>query len=1068
MVLMGLVRLLSVYLLLGFITMYSQTEPYLIKNVTLQSGLPQNTVRSILQDKKGYLWFCTTTGLNRYDGYDFNPFVENPKDSNSISSSNVVTLFEDSKGIFWIGTNDGVLNRYDRTTGIFNHFDLRLSDKFSATPESGMVDIPVPLSRYSENTITSIQEDKEGNLWIGTWGTGVIKFDRKTFRHRRYIEQAKNEYSYSLYKNNVKSIFIDSDGNVWIASMFDGLKKLLYDKLNDKIRFVRYTLFNGRYKQVTSIIEDSGKNLIIGTFDGGLFKLPANKKNQNKGSLILNSIFDSVIKTYRPLTEKIMTMLSDKYGIIWIGCYGALLKYDSNKNEIIRIENLTEDGVNNPENILSIYEDRTGIIWIGFNIGGGVSKIEYNKIKFNLISKKYPLRSSLNNEIIWSLLLDERNTLWIGTDRGGLNKFDRNNKTFSYFKNSTGNNKTISDNCVRAIKEDKWGDLWLGTYSGGLNHFNRSTGEFKSFKFDSNFTGSISHNQVQAIYIDTSSTFWIGTFGGGLNKFQIKKRYGGERISFTKYKNDKNNPFSLSSNKVYTIYEDKKGTIWIGTFQGGLNKFDRKTGRFIAYRNIPGDETSLEDDNVLAIYEDSKNNLWIATYGGGLNRFDPTTEKFVRYHNENMSSVYAVIEDESNNLWLSTDKGIFKFNYNNKKYFQYHLNDGLQNLEFSGGAYFKSKKGEIFFGGTNGINYFFPKNISDNVEIPPVVISNIRVFNESIKAEKEVIELSYSDNFVSFEFASLDFTNPADNRYSYKLEGYNDNWSYIDAKARIANYINLAPGTYIFRVKGTNSDDVWNEEGASVTLIIKPLYWQTTWFRVLSILAFIGILYYLFTLRYKGLLEMEKLKTQIAADLHDNVGAGLTEISILSELTSHMVNEESSVSAKNLSIISEKSRGLVDSMSDIVWVVNPKRDSLYDLILRLKDSYSDTFTAMGIAFKTNNFEDFSSIKLPIDYKQNLYLIFKEAINNSIKHSKCKQISLNATIEKDRIELILTDDGIGFNAGEKMKGNGITNIKNRSALVKGTLELISSNEGTSIKFTGKINRTDKIRLLLKRF
>lgn len=1055
-----------VYLFFGFITLFAQTEPYLIKNITLQSGLPQNTVRAILQDKKGYLWFCTTGGLSRYDGYYFNVFTQNPKDSNSISSNNVICLFEDSNGIFWIGTHDGILNKYDRNSGTFTRFDLRISDQFSATPEPAAIETPVPLSRYSENSITSIKEDKEGNLWIGTWGTGIVRFNKKTNKHRRYIEYSKNEYLYSQYKNNVNSIFIDSDGNIWIASMLDGLKKMLYDKVNDKIRFVRYTLFNGRYKQVTSIIEDKNKNLLVGTFDGGFFILPDKKKSQKSGSLVLSSIFDNAKKTYKPLTEKIMTLLTDKNGYIWIGTYGALLKYDTGKNEIVRIENLKEEKGNNPENILSLYEDRTGIIWVGFSIGGGVSKVEYNKIKFNLISKKYPLKTSLNNEIIWSLFLDKNNSLWIGTDGGGLNKFDRNNNSFSYYMKNGANPKSISDNCIRAINEDKWGDLWIGTYSGGLNYFNKSTGEFRHCKFDSNFAGSISHNQVQAIYIDSSSTFWVGTFGGGLNKFQLNNRYGGEKLSFAKYRYDKKNPFSLSNDKIYAIYEDRKKTIWIGTFGGGLNKFERKTGRFISYRNIPGDETSIENDNVTAIYEDSNGNLWVATYGGGLNRFDPTTEKFVRYHNENMNSVYAVLEDENNNLWLSSDKGIFKFDYKQKKYFQYHLNDGLQNLEFSGGAYFKSKKGEMFFGGINGVNYFFPKMISDNIQKPPIVISNIRVFNESIQAEKDVIELSYSDNFVSFEFASLDFTNPADNRYAYKLEGHNENWIYTDSKARIANYINLAPGTYIFKVRGTNSDDVWNDEGVAVTLIINPLYYQTTWFRIIAILAFIGILYYLFTLRYKGLLEMEKLKTKIAADLHDNVGAGLTEISILSELTSHLAKE--SGTSKNLGIISEKSRGLVDSMSDIVWVVNPKRDSLYDLILRLKDSYSDTFSAMGIAFKTNNVEDLSSIKLPVDYKQNLYLLFKEAINNSIKHSKCRQISLDAFIEKDKIELILKDDGTGFDIDAIKRGNGLANIRNRSRMVNGEMEITSSAEGTKIKFTGKIKRTDKIKLLFKKF
>lgn len=1059
--------ILLAYLISGAI-LKAQSEPYRIKNIALETGIANNTVYTIHQDKKGYMWFGTASGLCRYDGYDFKVFSQSSKDSSSISDNGIVSVFEDSKGVLWIGTVTGYLNKYDKSSGTFTRFDLRLSDRYTIIPDPGITEFPIPLSRSQENSITSIQEDKKGNLWIGTWGKGIIKFNKSTNKSKRYLENPVGKFSFKINKNNIRSLFIDSDGNIWIASMLDGLRRMIYDDISDKIRFVQYDLMNGRYKQITSLAEDKDKNLYIGTYDGGFFKLPKEMKNKNSGEIKLIPILENVkIKNARA-PEKIMTLLSDKEGVIWIGTYGALYKYDALKNEIYNVEIKPDDGKEINKNVLSLYEDRSGIVWVGFSLGGGILKIENSKIKFGIINKKYPLRPALNDETVWAIHLDKNDVLWVGTEQGGLNKFDRRSLKFSqYTKNGSGG-KQISDNCIRAIKEDKWGDLWLGTYSGGLNHFNKSTGEFESFKTDTLQKNAISHNQVQAIYIDAGSTVWVGTFGGGLNKFELPSKYNGGKIDFTHYRSSKDNPFSISSDLVYSIYEDKQNTMWIGTFGGGLNKFDKKTGRFIAYKNIPDDESSLEDDRVLSISEDSKGNLWVATYGGGLNKFDPKTEKFTRYYNEIMSVVYAVLEDENNNLWMSSDKGIFKFNYVTSKFTQYHIIDGLQGNEFSGGAYFKSPKGEMFFGGTNGINHFFPKLIKDKTESSPVVVSNIKVFNESVKGEKEVIELSYSENFISFEFACLDYTNPADNKYSYMLEGYDENWTLINAKGRVAYYRNLSPGTYKFRVRGTNSDDVWNYEGATVTLIINPLYWQTTWFRIFAVLVFIGILYYLFTLRYKGLLEIEKLKTKIAADLHDNVGAGLTEISILSELTSNLIKGKDYNPEKNLNIISDKSRGLVDSMSDIVWVVNPKRDSLYDLIVRLKDSYSDTLSTLGIAFKTNNLEAFSSIKLPMDYKQNLYLIFKEALNNSIKHSKCKQISLDAIIEKDVIQLILTDDGAGFDAELTMRGNGITNIKNRTKHIGGNVEISSAGQGTSIKFAGRIKRMDKIKLFFRKF
>jgi len=1046
----------------------AQTEPYRVKNITLETGIANNTVYSILQDSKGYMWFGTSSGLNRYDGYDFKIYTQNVKDSSTLSDNGIQTVFEDSKGILWIGTVSGYLNRFDRNTGLFIRFDLRLSDQYTIIPDPAITEFPVPLSRSNPNSITSIQEDKKGNLWIGTWGTGIIRFDKRTNRPKRYIEDLNSNKAFRISKNNIKSILIDSDGNIWIASMLYGLRRMNYDDANDKIRFVRYDLMNGRYKQITTLAEDKYKNLYIGTFDGGFFRLTKDNKSKNSGAIRLESILETAkIKASKP-PGKLMTIISDKTGIIWLGTYGALLKYDPAKNEISNVDIKPEEGKETNRNVLSLYEDNSGIVWVGFSLGGGILKIENSKVKFGIINKKYPVPSALDDETVWAIHLDKNNVLWAGTEQGGLNRLDlKSYKNTSYTK-SGENGKSISDNCIRAIKEDKWGDLWLGTYSGGLNYFNKSTGEFRAFKTDSVKGSSLSHNQVQAIYIDSTSTFWVGTFGGGLNKFQLKGRYNGEKIQFTNFRNKKNDPFSISSDLVYTIYEDKKGTIWIGTFGGGLNKFDKKTNKFVAYRNIPDDESSIEDDRVLCIMEDTEGNLWVATYGGGLNMFDTKTEKFIRYYNENMNVVYAVMEDEFHNLWLSSDKGIFKFIRDTQRFVQYHIIDGLQGNEFSGGAYFKSAKGEMFFGGTNGINHFYPKNIKDKTDASPVVVTNIKVFNESLKGEKEEIELSYSENFISFEFACLDFMNPADNKYAYMLEGYDENWIYTNSKTRVAYYRNLSPGSYRFKVRGTNSDDVWNLEGASVRLVIKPLYWQTTWFRILAVLAFIGILYYLFTLRYKGLLEIEKLKTKIAADLHDNVGAGLTEISILSEITANLVSAGTMDSSKNLNVISEKSRGLVDSMSDIVWVVNPKRDSLYDLIVRLKDSYSDTLSALGIAFKTNNLEAFSLIKLPMDYKQNLYLIFKEALNNSIKHSKCRQISLDAVIERDKIQLILTDDGAGFDIEAQKRGNGLANIKNRTKIIGGILELASSDSGTSLKFTGKIKKADKLKLFFRKF
>ena len=300
----------------------------------------------------------------------------------------------------------------------------------------------------------------------------------------------------------------------------------------------------------------------------------------------------------------------------------------------------------------------------------------------------------------------------------------------------------------------------------------------------------------------------------------------------------------------------------------------------------------------------------------------------------------------------------------------------------------------------------------------------------------------------------MDYTNPPDNQYAYMLDGFDRDWHYVYANNRIANYINLPPGEYIFKVRGSNNDGLWNYDGTSIYLIITPPFWKTWWFVTIFFFTTAFLIYYLSTIRYRNLLTIEKLKSKLSADLHDNIGSGLTEISILSELASTGVNEIDKETSKKLISISEKARNLIDTMSDIVWMVNPQRDSLYHLMLRLKDSYSELLHSMGISFSTVNLEKFSSIKLPMDYKQNLFLIFKESIHNAIKHSECKKIILEANINKDSLELMLKDDGKGLDIESIKYGNGILNMKSRAKVIGGELMIESSTNGTQIKFKGK--------------
>ncbi len=713
--------------------------------------------------------------------------------------------------------------------------------------------------------------------------------------------------------------------------------------------------------------------------------------------------------------------------------------------------------------------DRSGIIWVGSHLGEGVTKVIENKTKFNLIKNLPGDPNSLNDDVVWSILKDKTGNLWIGTYRSGLNKFDYKTGKFNAYQMNPGNANSLSDNHIRVIREDNFGNLWIGTYNGGVNKFNPHTGKFIRYVHDQNNPNSISGNQIQDIYIESDSVIWVAVFGGGLNKLKFEKNSATGDPQFIVYKHDPSDSSSLSDNRAYDIFIDGKGAVWIGTYGGGLNRFNRSTGTFQHFMNDPENPYSISNDKVMITYEDSKGILWIGTSGGSLNRLNRETMSFRRYSQHNgltSATVYGILEDNFYNLWMSTDNGIFKLDILSGQFTHFGIDDGLQSLEFNGGSYFKDKKGQMYFGGINGLNYFYPDSIKTNTYVPPIIISSITILNEPVKGERDEIRLSYNQNFISFEFASLDYTNPKDNLYAFMMEGLESNWKYASAERRIANYINLPPGEYTFRVTGTNADGLWNRSGTSVKVIIIPPFWMTWWFIALITIIIGAIIYYLSTLRIKHQLAIEKLKTKLAADLHDNVGASLTEISILSEVAAHKSNGDTD--PKELKSISDIARQLVDTMSDIVFVVNPQRDSLFDLMIKLKDSFNDFLNSVGISFKVKNINKTNDVKLPMDYKQNLLLIFKEGINNAIKHSKCKKIVLEANIRGDVIEMTLKDDGIGIDQNNFEFGNGLKNMEARAQKIGGSIKWKSVPDGgTAIHFIGKLSRFIKLKSLLNK-
>jgi serine phosphatase RsbU (regulator of sigma subunit)/ligand-binding sensor domain-containing protein len=830
------------------------------EQIFLEQGLSQSIVQCILQDKEGFMWFGTEDGLNRYDGYHFTVIKHDPKNANSLSYNNITSICEDSKGIIWIGTFHGGLNKYDPYKGQFTRFQ----------------NDPLDETSLSHDNINAIYEDKSGTLWIGTDDglNRVIPAHKEGLTDKFLCFRNDPDNPNSLSHNTIQSIYQDSRGVIWIGSD-GGLNALQWSEQNDSN--ITVTAYRNERDDphslsndvVRSIYEDHSGVLWIGT-NGGLNRLVDARQadSQIKFKRYLYNEYNGNSLSH----NEVYTILEDRSGVLWIGTNGGGLNvFDRINQRFISLRHDPEDPNTLSYNeVRDIYEDRSGLLWIG-TYGGGIDKINRNKKKFKRYSRNLRDPNSLSEDIVWCIYEDKAGILWIGTHGGGLNRYDRKSNKWKHFRHIPDDPSSLSHNIVRVVYEDHSGRFWIGTHGGGVNLFDPATEKFRTYKNEPDNFNSISHDQIRTIYQDRSGVVWIGTYGGGLNKLQSGSS-DNSAPTFLHYRHAPFDSNSISHDIVRVVFEDKFGGFWIGTEGGGLNKLDRETGKFKHYRSNPDDPRSLSNDYIFSIHEDRFGMLWISTWGGGLNKFDRNSETF-RYYTEADGmpddAIYGMLEDDQGNLWLSTNNGLCRFDPKLESFRNYDRDDGLQSNEFNGGSFFKSASGEMFFGGISGFNSFYPSEIKDNPYIAPIVITSFSKLNQEVKFDKPIsaldeIRLSHKDYFFSIEFAALDYTIPVKNRYAYKMEGLDDEWIITGTKKRFATYTTLAPGSYLFRVMGSNNDGIWNEDGVSLRIIINPAFWQTWWFQTLMILVFITIAIELYRRRMKNI----KMKTELQA-AHD-------------------------------------------------------------------------------------------------------------------------------------------------------------------------------------------------------
>jgi len=1030
---------LLLFILLQFQNLFSK-EAIKFYNISIEEGLSQSSVECIVQDSLGFLWFGTEDGLNRYDGYKFTVFKNDPDNPYSISNNNIWRLFIDSRGNLWVGTYSGGLNLYDAKSEKFIRYNFDSSDSTS----------------ISSDKIRSITEDSAGDLWIGTADAGMNRFDPEKKIFYRFGHHSDNPNS--LASNTIRHIYPASSDTLWIGTN-SGLD--IYDRKN-KI-FTHFASFGGNSisnNNIHHINRDRSGKFWISTAAGVDRLDPSTWRFKNFRS---NSRESSVISG-----NNIRQVFEDRRGRLWIATSRNGLNYFDRKTETFYHYKYdpTDPHSIGSNSVRVIFEDQSGLLWFG-SLGGGVSMYNPGTDRFRHYRHHPNDANSLSHSIVWAITQDQSGNLWFGTNSGGVNRYNPDTKAYTHYLNDPLDAGTISSNNIRSLLIDRQGILWVGTQNGGVNYKFPESETFFKIKHDPQNENSLSSNNVRAVFEDKKGDLWFCTWGGGFDYYNRSSK------TFVHFRHEGNNSKSLSSNNVIFIFQDSDSIFWVATsdglnrltFEGSLSS-GTETPSFTRYYHEPLNPGSLSNNYVLCIHESKKGDLWFGTMLGlsRLRKEGRSNPVFTRYFMKNglpNDVIYGILEDESGYIWLSTNNGLSRFDPENEVFRNYDTRDGLHGNEFNTGSFHKTLDGHLIFGGVNGASEFDPNSLVDKQFIPPIVLTNFEIYNQPAQLEqaipfiKEII-LPYQDNHFSFEFASLDFSKPERNRYAYKLEGLDDEWVQSGTR-RYAGYTHIDPGKYVFRVKGTNGDGVWNDVGTSIRIIIKPPFWRTWWFLLILLTSAGGGIAFIITYRVKQLLKIERLRSKIAADLHDEIGAGLTEISIMGEV----VNQKLPANLKNLvssdlQKIGETSRNLIDSMSDIVWLINPKRDSLFDLISRLGDLYKELLNSTNITFKSENLESLKTVRLNMEYRQNLFLIFKEAINNSLKHSNGTEINLRAEIKNRRLRMVLSDNGKGFNPGRSAAGNGLDIMKFRATSIGGKLNIDSvEGRGTTIIYEGSI-------------
>lgn len=988
-------------------------------SLTTKEGLSSNSVNAILKDRFGLLWFATVDGLNKFDGTHFTVYRNKPEVSASLQSNEILSIHEDKTGNLWVGTGGGSLSLYDRKKDAFINFPS------SEGPNS-----------ITNNVINSICSDYQGKIWIGHWD-GISILDPTT----KHISKFPEGFSKSAYLITKPALFLFEDSRhlMWIGTNGGLFQYNPQTKsLTQYIHSIEPASLIGN--DISAIAEDKKGNLWIGTTEGiSMLKPGSNQFINYKQGNNINSI----------------AVDGDK---LWIGTNEGLEILDTGTGHITR---LSFDHRNthslNAREVKSIYIDKNGIYWLGM-IGGGVNKYDKNLNFFNFVQSNVFDKQGLNAPVVTSFAENEDGNVYVGTDGGGLSLFDRKTKLFQHL-NIQSKRQSADKLVVLALEMTRKKKLLIGTYADGLFMLNPASGSYTQL-MAGNSSQHLNSNNIFSIKEDTKGNIWVGTNGEGLNilnaEGKVLKRYTPDPQFFNDVKLPINNGY------IRDVEEDKNGNIWIATHGGGIAVYHPSSQSFTIYNTA---NSKLPNDKILSLLEDKHGNIWAATYGSGVAVFDKSANRFLTFSETDglkNNTCYKILEDQNGLLWVSTNRGISSIDFGTKKINNYNEHNGIQTNNFVHDAGLRLANGELFFGGQEGFNYFNPAYLKKNNNVPSVLITDLRVSNQSVLPSKEgpikenisvvkEINLDYKQNF-ALSFVGLNYTSSEQNQYAYKLEGFDKDWNYV-GNTTSASYTNLDPGEYVFRVKASNNDGVWNNKGASIKIYVHPPFWRTAYAYIFYALVISGGIFYfrlksIQKLKKKFALEQERMQVEQEKKEAERVHEldrlkikFLTNLShdfrtpislILGPVDQLLSRQKDQQSLDQLNMVKRNARRLLNLVNQLLdfrkmekqeLKLNASGGELVSFIKEVTDSFKDFSERKKIVFSyTSEIKEFYTLFDRDKLERILFNLLSNAFKFTLEGGRIlltlEKLENKSDESTTWVSLSISDTGIGIEPGKK--------------------------------------------------